>query len=67
MEQFVKPNRLNKSKHPIATTACISLAFLLVMALLVSTAHQPVTNSFDNDFFADLAISSSMASLTFSG
>lgn len=67
MEQFIKPNRLNRSKHPIGATACLSLAFLLVLALLVSFAHQPSGHIVSNDFFADLAISSSMARLTASG
>lgn len=67
MEHYVRYQSASRNKRPFQMTAGLSLAFLLIMALLVSFAHQPVSDSANSNFLADLAISSSMVSFARSG
>lgn len=67
MNHYVRYKSNENNTRPLQMMAGASIIFLLIMALLVSFSHQPLSNSVSSDFFADLAISSSMASFTRSG
>lgn len=67
MKHYVRYNQADKNNRPFVIMTGASIIFLIVMAILVGFSHQPQSNSVTSIFFADLAISNSIASLARSG